>query len=199
MAERGTRAAMTLKRIGTLAAVLLTSGACSHLPMGPTAYSALPSAAPAGPQPVAVQSAGSAARPAEGDVGLAAPVTASPVSAPPVLAPVVIPGMPKLQEADTGRGGSNPSAVLDASTRTRMAWKALHPENLTERSILASRSTRMTGADTVTMSAASNARGGAADRSLTSTGSPATYDRDAAMSALLKGGQDAARPICSGC
>ncbi|MBE7200334.1 MAG: hypothetical protein INR70_21365 [Parafilimonas terrae] len=195
---------MTLKRIGTLAAVLLTSGACSHVSMGPTAYSALPSAAPAAPQPVAVQSTGSAARPAEGVVGLAAPVSASavlasPVSDPPVLAPVVIPGMPKLQEADTGRGGSNPSAVLDASTRTRMAWKALHPENLTERSILASRAARMAGADTVTMSAVSNARGGAVDRSLTSAGSPATYDREAAMSALLKGGQDAARPICSGC
>lgn len=175
---------MTLKRIGTLAAVLLTSSACSYVPMGPTAYSALPSSTATGLQPVAVQGAGSAAQPAEGDFA---------------LGPVVIPGMPRRQEADIGRNGLNPAAVLDDSARTRMGWKALHPEDLQERSVLASRSARSIGADGVTMSAASNARAAAADRPPASVEAPANYDREAAMSALLKGGQDAARHICSGC
>ena len=163
---------MRLYRIGALAAVLLTASACSRLPMGPTAYSALPSASSVGVTPPT-------ATPIRPETDMA-------------LAPVVIPGTWTLRDVGTRRGSVYPSAVLEASVRTRMAWKALHPDILSDRWAPVARSLR---ADVTETAATSSAK--ASDRS--AFAAPASYDREAAMSTLLKGGKDAAKSICSGC
>ena len=176
---------MRLNRIATLAAVLLTVGACSRMPMGPTAYSALPADPTAAVTvPVAPPRADVAAIQPEADVA---------------LTPVVIPGTWTLRGTETLRGSVNPAAVLDASVRSRMAWKALRPEDLLERSILAARSVRSLATDIVETSATTRGKAPAAGRPLLSADAPATYDREATMSALLRGGQNAAKSICSGC
>ena len=165
---------MRLYRLGALAAVLLTASACSQLPMGPTAYSALPS----GP-PVSVPPPAAARVQPDADVA---------------LAPVVIPGTWKLPNVGTRPGSVNPSAVLEASVRTRMAWKVLHPEVLSERRAPVARSFGADVTETAaTSSATTSPATSAADRV------PANYNREALMSTLLKGGKDAARSICSGC
>ena len=190
---------MRLNRIGALAALLLTTSACSHLPMGPTAYSALPSNPPAGLAPATLPAT---LAPAAAPLAEAAPVRPETDVA---LAPVVIPGTWKLRDVETRRGSVNPLAALEASVRTRLAWETLHPEDLSEQPKPAARSFRSLRTD-VTETSATSAAGSpagspakaSADAKL-SAEPPATYNREAAMTALLKGGKDAAKSICSGC
>lgn len=114
MTQLSTGAAMAFKRIGMLA-VVLTSSACSHLPLMPTAYSSL-SASPA-LAPSMKPFVNGAVPQAEADLG---------------PSPVVLPGTLKLKDAEIGRHGVNPQSALDASARNRATRKTFHPESPTK-------------------------------------------------------------------
>ncbi|MGU3465142.1 hypothetical protein ACLBXO_09820 [Methylobacterium sp. C33D] len=165
--------------------VVLTSSACSHAPLMPTAYSALP---PPTAMPAAAPSTGAlvdaAAPRAEADIG---PL------------PVVIPGTLKLKDAETGQRGVNPLAALDASVRNRMTWKSLHPENLSKPAIYPGLSRMANGVDVGETSATRKDNIPGFDRELATKRIMSEYNREAAMAALLKGGRDAAKSVCSGC
>jgi hypothetical protein len=106
----------------------------------------------------------------------AATVPEAPVEAPAALPRIVIPGTLTVPVAVFEPRGLNPNAVLDSSRRSRMTWEALHPGDLLKPPALAA--------------AGQPAPAGAA---------PRTYDREAMMDRLLKGGRNAASGICSGC
>ncbi len=169
---------MVGKRIAALGAVLLLTSACSRLPIGPTAYSALPAATVASipAQPVVLP-----AVPAEMSTG---------------LPPVAIPGTLKTPAAESGSHGVNPTAVLEASMRTRMAWKTLHPADLLKPPALAALSVGAVVAETGATSVTKDPRIG---KPTSATAVALTYNREATMDRLVKGGRDAAKAICSGC
>lgn len=169
---------MVGKRIAALGAVLMLTSACSRLPIGPTAYSALPAATVASipAQPVAL------------------PVVPAEMSA--ALPSVAIPGTIKTRAAESRSGGVNPTAVLEASMRTRMAWETLHPADLLKPPVLAARSI---GADVAETGATSVASGLKTGKPVPIAAAPLTYNREATMDRLVKGGRDAAKAICSGC
>ncbi|MCJ2056794.1 hypothetical protein MKL09_09520 [Methylobacterium sp. J-048] len=112
---------------------------------------------------------------ASGVAAAVAPVTAAP-EAPAEMAVdlprIVIPGTMTVPVAAVEPRGLNPSAALDTSRRSRMTWEALHPGDLLNPS---------------------------AGRSASSGVAPRTYDREAMMDRLLKGGRNAASGICTGC
>jgi hypothetical protein len=169
---------MVGKRIAALGAVLLLTSACSRLPIGPTAYSSLPAATVASipAQPVvlpAVSAEMSTARPS-----------------------VAIPGTLKMPAAESGSRGVNPTAVLEASKRARMAWAPLHPADLLKPPALAARSV---GADVAETGATSVTRDPRIGKAASAGAVALTYDREATMDRLVKGGRDAAKAICSGC
>lgn len=103
---------MTVKRIAALGAVLLTASACSRLRMRPAAYSSLP--------------------PATMHHKVAAPAPAPAISAAVGVfhLPVIVPGTLKKSQAGSGQGGVNPTAVLEASMRSHMAWEPPRPADL---------------------------------------------------------------------
>lgn len=168
---------MAFKRIGTLV-VVLTSSACSHLPLMPTAYSSLPPASATGPL------VGAAAPHAEADLG---PL------------PVVIPGTLKLRESEIGQRGVNPLAVLDSSTRSRATWKSFRPENLAKPPVYTGLSRMASGLDVGETSATRKETVPGFDRERATRRILSEYNREATMTTLLKGGRDAAKSICSGC
>lgn len=176
---------MVVKRIAALALVLLT-GACARFPSVPTAYSALP--------PLAA--AGRVTAPAI--LSPASPTALSTASAAPA---VIIPGTPTASRAEgraQGRAqGVNPTAVLETSMRTRMAWEPLHPGDLLMPPAARSR-TRLAGGD-VAGGEAAEARAGVPLREAAPPVLPHPYDRDAAMNRLLKRSVATVSTICSGC
>jgi hypothetical protein len=89
---------------------------------------------------------------------------------------IVIPGTLTAPVAAVESRGLNPNAALDSSRRSRMTWEALHPGELLKPPALA-----------------------AAGQPVPSGAAPRTYDREAMMDRLLKGGREAATGICSGC
>ena len=103
---------MTVKRIAAVGAVLLAVSACSRVRMRPAAYSSLP--------PATMHNKGAALTPAP------AISAAGNVFAP----PVIIPGTVKKPQAGSGQGGVNPTAVLEASMRSHMAWEPLRSADL---------------------------------------------------------------------
>jgi hypothetical protein len=175
---------MAFRRIGTLVAVL-TLGACSHAPLMPTAYSALP---PPTAMPAATASTGPL-------VGAAAPRAERDIDP----LPVVIPGTLKLTDAQIGQNGVNPLAVLDSSMRNRMSWKSLRPENLTKPPIYSGLSRMSNGAGVGEASATQKDNIPGFDKDLATKRIMSEYNREAAMAALLKGGRGAAKSVCSGC
>lgn len=166
-----------VKRIAALGAVLLTVSACSRLPTAPTAYSALP--------PVTLSNAAAplatSAVPAEIDVA---------------LAQVVIPGTLKRSVAESGTRGVNPTTVLEASMRTHMAWELLRPADLLKPPALVARSV---AADVAETGATSVTKDPGTSKPTSVAAVALIYDREATMDRLVKGGQDAAKAICSGC
>ncbi|MDH2311284.1 hypothetical protein [Methylobacterium brachiatum] len=106
----------------------------------------------------------------------AATVPEAPVEAPAALPRIVIPGTLTVPVTVFEPRGLNPNAVLDSSRRSRMTWEALHPGDLLKPPALA-----------------------AAGQPAPSGAAPRTYDREAMMDRLLKGGRNAAGGICSGC
>ncbi|MCJ2088845.1 hypothetical protein MKK88_23105 [Methylobacterium sp. E-005] len=166
-----------VSRIAVLGLLLLTTSACSRLPNVPTAYSSLPALTPghdavlkAVPSPVAP----------------AVPVAALPV--------IRIPGTALAHGAESPAEPQgprvNPTDVLAASARARLAWQTLHPTEL--------------------MRPAFGGRRDAFAHSIDETGAigagepPAkvetsSYDRAAMMARLEKEGRRAGKPICSGC
>ncbi|CAA2159044.1 hypothetical protein MBRA_04280 [Methylobacterium brachiatum] len=106
----------------------------------------------------------------------AATVPEAPVEAPAALPRIVIPGTLTVPVTAFEPRGLNPNAVLDSSRRSRMTWEALHPGDLLKPPALA-----------------------AAGQPAPSGAAPRTYDREAMMDRLLKGGRNAAGGICSGC
>jgi hypothetical protein len=165
------------KPIAALGAVAMLTSACSRLPIGPTAYSALPAAT-------------------------VASVPARPVVLPLVsaeiddaLPSVVIPGTITTRKAESGSGGVNPVAVLEASRRTRMAWETLYPGDLLKPPAVA---TRSFGADVAEIGATYAASGLKIGKPAPAAAPPA-YDREATMGRLVQGGRDAVKAICSGC
>lgn len=169
---------MVGKRIAALGAVLLLASACSRPPIGPTTYSALP----------AVTVASISTQP------VTRPVALDERNA--TLPSVAIPGTSKVRAEESGFPGVNPTAVLEASMRTRMAWRTLHPADLLKPPALAARSV---GADVAETGATSVAK----DRGMSKPASTAavalTYNREAKMDRLVKEGRAAATSICSGC
>lgn len=103
---------MTVKQIAALGAVLLTASACSRPRMRPAAYSSLP--------PATMHNKVAALAPAP---AISAALNVSPL-------PVIIPGTLKKLQAGSGQGGLNPTAVLEASMRSRMAWAPLRTADL---------------------------------------------------------------------
>ena len=99
----------------------------------------------------------------------------APVEASVDLLRIVIPGTMTVPVAAVEPRGINPSAALDSALRTRMAWEALRPADLLKPAAT------MTG------------------RSASTEIVTRTYDREAMMDRLLKGGRQAASGICSGC
>ncbi|MCJ2123173.1 hypothetical protein [Methylobacterium sp. J-077] len=89
---------------------------------------------------------------------------------------IVIPGTMTVPVAAVEPRGLNPNAALDTSRRSRMTWEALRPGELLKPPVLAS-----------------------AGRPASTGVATPTYDREAMMDRLLKGGRDAASGICSGC
>lgn len=169
---------MVGKRIAALGAVLLLASACSRLPLGPTTYSALP----------AVTVASISTQP------VTRPVASAERSATPPS--VSITGTSKARAAESGFHGVNPTAVLEASVRTRMAWGTLHPADLSKPPSLTARSV---GADVAETGATSVTK----DRGISKPASTATvaltYNREAKMERLVKGGRAVATSIYSGC
>ncbi|KNY20183.1 hypothetical protein AKJ13_23910 [Methylobacterium sp. ARG-1] len=111
--------------------------------------------------------------------GAAVPVATlpeAPVESPAALPRIVIPGTLTVPVTAFEPRGLNPNAVLDSSRRSRMTWEALHPGDLLKPPALA-----------------------AAGQPAPSGAAPRTYDREAMMDRLLKGGRNAASGICSGC
>jgi hypothetical protein len=147
---------MTVRRIAALAAVLLTASACSRLRMRPAAYSSLPRAT--------MHNKVAALAPAP---AISAAVNVFPL-------PVIIPGTLKKPRAGSGQGGVNPTAVLEASMRSHMAWEPLRSADIPKPPALETSST-------------------------SATGGPLTDKREATMDRLVKAGRDATKPICSGC
>lgn len=174
---------MAFKRIGTLVAVLASS-ACSHVPLSPTAYSALP-------PPTAMAATTAPTAPL---VDLAAPQP----EADDGPMPVVIPGTLKLQNAELGQRGVNPLAVLDFSRRSRLAWKTLRPQDLIKPPVYASVSRMYDDVD-IRETATTSGKGSAPESGLKAGKAPLEYDREATMETLLKGGRMATSSICSGC
>ncbi|SFM56746.1 hypothetical protein [Methylobacterium pseudosasicola] len=113
--------------------------------------------------------------PASGAAGPVVTVPETPAETVAALPRIVIPGtmtVPMVAEPH----GLNPNAALDTSRRSRMTWEALRPGELVKPPVLA-----------------------AAGRPAAANSAPQTYDREAAMDRLLKGGRNAASGICSGC
>ncbi|MDP4006307.1 hypothetical protein [Methylobacterium sp. NEAU K] len=152
--------------------LVLLAGACSRLTNVPTTYSALP------------------------------PVSASALAAAPAdvvadLPPVVIPGTMRVPATDGGSRGVNPTAALDASRHTRLAWEALRPADLLKPPALAAASRGRSSPADVTETAATATRASSIDKPAAIA--TLTDDREATMERLLKGGRNAASAICSGC
>ena len=168
-----------VSRIAVLGLILVTASACSRLPNVPTAYSSLPAVTPghdavvkAIPSPVAP----------------AAPVAALPV--------IRIPGTALARGAEDIEGARvNPTDVLAASTRARLAWQTLRPTDLTRRSFIVNREAlERSVVETGTVGADKSVVG----KRVAAVETP-TYDREAMMARLEREGRFAAKPICSGC
>lgn len=166
-----------VSRIAVLGLVLFTASACSRLPSVPTAYSSLPAvsigpnaALRAGPSPVA------------------------PAVAAAALPAIRIPGTALAHgaedPAERRAGRVNPTDILAASTRARLAWQTLRPTELTRPSFIVNR-------DALERSVVETGTVGAG-RPVAKVEAP-TYDREAMMARLEKEGRFAAKPICSGC
>ena len=172
---------MIVKRIATFATVLLLTSACSCLPIGPTAYSSLPpQTMPSVAAPVAQ-----------------APVVSGEVDAAPL--PVIIPGTLKTPEIAITHHGVNPTDVLEASTRSRVAWKPLRSADLLKPPAFAGRSLQVASQDVTETASTSATERSAVDKRGPATIAVPTYNREATMDRLVKGGRDAAKAICSGC
>jgi len=161
-----------VSRFAVLGLILLSASACSRLPNVPTAYSSLPAMTAA--HDAALKEV---ARP----VAPAVPAAALPV--------IRIPGTARVQEAEVPGQRVNPTDVLAASTRARLAWRTLRPAELTRPAFVANR----------------NAFAGVAETGAIGARKPVAkiearaYDREAMMTRLEKEGRSAAKPICSGC
>ncbi|WP_091720337.1 hypothetical protein [Methylobacterium phyllostachyos] len=105
------------------------------------------------------------------------------------LPAIGIPGTARVHEAEVPGQRVNPTDVLAASTRARLAWRTLHPAELTRPSFVVNR----------------NAFAGVTETGAIEAGKPVakiearSYDREAMMTRLEKEGRSAAKPICSGC
>lgn len=171
---------MVVKRIAVLGMVLLT-GACARFPSVPTAYSALP------PAPIVSGPEEFSATP---PVPALPSMTAEPGVAPPA---VIIPGTLTMPVGNGGARAVNPTAVLETSMRTRMAWETLRPADLLKPPTVPTRSlARATDDD-----AAETALGTPTLHTPPVAARP--YDREAMMSRLLKISAQSAHTICSGC
>lgn len=166
------------KPIAALGALAMLTSACSRLPIGPTAYSSLPAAT-------------AASDPAQPMV-----LSSVPAAIDTAVPSIIIPGTIKTREAESKAGGVNPTAVLEASMRTRMAWETLRPADLLRPPSMAARSI---GADVIETGATSAASSLKPSKLSRVAAVPMTYDREATMDRLVKGGRDAAKAICSGC
>jgi hypothetical protein len=170
-----------VKRIATFGLVLLAVGGCSGLQLGSTAYSSLP--------PAAMPGAGASS----------AVISAAPFRQDAALAPVVIPGTLLTPQASNSRRGVNPTAMLEATGRARSFSELPHSANYSKAPALAIRSHGSIGSD-VTETGATSATGASTTSQRNSTAiDPQNYNREAEMDRLVKGGRDAAKPICSGC
>ncbi len=142
------------------------------MPNVPTAYSSLP--------PLTVERA----------AGLkAVPNPAVPVAALPVIR------IPGTALAHGGSGESrgpqvNPLDVLAASTRARLAWQTLSPQEMARPSFVVNR-------DAVARLGVGET--GAIGGKGTVQFETRSYNREAMMQRLEKEGRGAAKPICSGC
>ena len=111
------------------------------------------------------------------------------------LTPVDVPGR-LLAIPSRGHGANvEPFAVLQRSATARSGWKELRPDELTKPALIARRSNKGLSGEP-----ASTASLPEAGKSATS-GQTAfqNYDREATMDDLVRGGQNAAKPICLGC
>ena len=173
---------MVLKRIVALGIVLPATTACSLLPTGRGVYSALPPVAATSP---AIPVDDTAAAVSDLDID---------------LPPAPIPGAPTTLESAAGRGGVNPSAVLEASMRARTGWKVLRPTDIPERSALAARLDNPAGPDVARTAAIPAAKGPPLGANASTTVMALEDGRSAAaMSRLARNGREAEKTICSGC
>lgn len=163
-----------VSRVAVLGLILLSASACSRLPNVPTAYSSLPSM--------------TVAR----DAGLKEVVRPAAPAVPAAALPVIrIPGTALAHEDAVPGQRVNPTDVLAASARARLAWQTLRPAELTRPTFVVNRDAvaRLGVGETGAVGG-----GGRVAKSET-----LSYDREAMMSRLEKEGRSAAKPICSGC
>ena len=163
---------MLVTRAIVSCALLLSISGCSHLFRGPAQYASFPLVDDASlPQADAPDSGGSA------------------VERP-----------PHRQRSRSGTGtGVDPVAALQRSIYARAAWEQLNPTDLSDASgSVAARGRRPSLAGTLEPTATNSLVSGETPLGLAQTKSD-NYDREATMSRLLKGGEEAAKPICRGC
>lgn len=164
---------MMVKRIAALGLVLLSMGGCSRLQLGSTAYSSLPSA------------------------GIPSiPNSAAPLGRDAALAPVVIPGTLLTPQVNNGRRGVNPTAALEASELGHSLTQPMHSVDYSQTTALANRPHHATGVDVTATGSTGAPVPNERDQAATDR---QDYNREAAMDRLVKGGREAAKPICSGC
>lgn len=163
------------KTLIAVAALGLTTGACSlQGPGGLGTYSALqPEAAVLTP----------AAAPRAGSAPLPAGFEEAPAQA-------AMPGDLKHPLSDASGGGIEPIASLNASAHARRLWETLRPGELTHTPTIMAQAGRGAGPAGTTSALPS---------AVTPAGDPKSYDREAAMQGLINGGRAAGKGICSGC
>jgi hypothetical protein len=113
------------------------------------------------------------------------------------IADVVIPGTLTTRSLSQHGGGIDPLAVLQRRVSAKADQESLRVDKLTERPLAANpsqKAARLPNAPEPTSTASLHTLNGDSARYPTEN-----YDREATMDRLVKGGQEAAKPICTGC
>jgi hypothetical protein len=113
------------------------------------------------------------------------------------FADVVIPGTLTTQPSSTRGRGVDPLVVLRQSVSVKADRESLRVDRLTERPLLTNSSAKA-AQPPIAPEPTSTASLQALDKGATPYPSQ-NYDRQATMDRLVKGGQEAAKPVCSGC
>lgn len=152
--------------------LLLSTGGCSQLFREPTQYASLPQAEGVSMRRVEAPDSGGA----DGEASR------------------------HMQRSRSGSGvGVDPHTALERSIHARTTWKRLEPTDLTKPPAIVSARGRLPTLAGSPDPTATNSLPSAQKPSTAAHTNSDNYDREATMNRLVKGGEEAAKPICKGC